>query len=189
MVGGAGLGLELAEELERLAPFGMGNPACACWCPRRGSATCGRWGKGKHSRFSLRSGSHRALGVAFGRSGLGVEEGDPVDAAVRLEVNRWNGSVEPRVVLRELYPCAGENDPRQLAAEWWRRFEAELARDPATMSQLPPPPEENRAVARRGGWCCRRTTPARRWSPSSPRAAAARFSPRSPTRSAGAPRP
>ena len=61
-------------------------------------------GEGKHSRFSLRSGSHRAVGVAFGRSSLGVEEGDPIDAAVRLEVNRWKGSVEPRVVLRELYP-------------------------------------------------------------------------------------
>ena len=35
---------------------------------------------------------------------LGVGEEDPVDAAVRLEVNHWNGSVEPRVVLRELYP-------------------------------------------------------------------------------------
>ena len=28
MVGGVGLGLELAEELGRLAPFGMGNPGC-----------------------------------------------------------------------------------------------------------------------------------------------------------------
>ena len=62
--------------------------------------------EGKHARFSLHSGSHRALGVAFGRSSLGVEDEDPVDAAVRLEVNHWNGSVEPRVVLRELYPLA-----------------------------------------------------------------------------------
>jgi hypothetical protein len=85
----------------------------------------------KHSRFSLHSGSHRALGVAFGRSGLGVGDDDPVDVAVRLEVNHWNGSVEPRVVLRELYPHeaaangAGEAD----AEEWWRRFEDELAVD------------------------------------------------------------
>jgi len=86
----------------------------------------------KHSRFSLHSGSHRALGVAFGRSKLGVGDDDPVDAAVRLEVNHWNGSVEPQVVLRELYAreVAANGAGEAEAEEWWRRFEAELAVDP-----------------------------------------------------------
>jgi single-stranded-DNA-specific exonuclease len=129
MVGGAGLGLELAEELERLAPFGMGNPGVRLLVPSARVRDVRTMGEGKHARFSLHSGAHRALGVAFGRAQLGVGEDDPVDAAVRLEVNRWNGSVEPRLVLRELYP-------RESAAEaaadedWWRRFEAELASDP-----------------------------------------------------------
>ena len=73
-------------------------------------------GEGKHARFSLHSGSHRALGVAFGRSSLGVEDEDVLDATIRLEVNHWNGSVEPRVVLRELYPLeeAESLDPLRL---------------------------------------------------------------------------
>ena len=104
MVGGAGLGLELAEELQQLAPFGMGNPGVRLLVPSARVRDVRAMGEGKHARFSLHSGAHRALGVAFGRSTLGVGEDDPVDAAVRLEVNRWNGSVEPRVVLRELYP-------------------------------------------------------------------------------------
>ena len=33
IVGGAGLGLDLAEELERLAPFGMGNPGVRLLVP------------------------------------------------------------------------------------------------------------------------------------------------------------
>ena len=135
MVGGVGLGLELAEELGQLAPFGMGNPGVRLMVPSARSATCARWAEGKHSRFSLHSGSHRALGVAFGRSSLGVEDEDSVDAAVRLEVNHWNGSVEPRVVLRELYPL--EDGAEAVAphacdcedAEWWQRFEAELGRE------------------------------------------------------------
>ena len=93
-------------------------------------------GEGKHARFSLHSGSHRALGVAFGRSSLGVGDDEPVDAAVRLEVNHWNGSVEPRVVLRELYPLGGAAEERLRCtpataptSEWWRRFEAELGRE------------------------------------------------------------
>jgi single-stranded-DNA-specific exonuclease len=141
MVGGVGLGLDLAEELGRLAPFGMGNPGVRLMVPSARVSDVRTMGQGKHARFSLHSGAHRALGVAFGRSSLGVEDDDPVDAAVRLEVNHWNGSVEPRVVLRELYPLEDQGEepgPEQgLAlhacacedAEWWQRFEAELARD------------------------------------------------------------
>jgi single-stranded-DNA-specific exonuclease len=132
LVGGAALGLGLAEELRRLAPFGMGNPGVRLLVPSARVRDVRTMGEGKHARFSLHSGGHRALGVAFGRSTLGVGEEEPVDAAVRLELNRWNGAIEPRLVLRELYPpgrrgggaaahacsCPGEG--------WWRRFEREL---------------------------------------------------------------
>ncbi len=130
MVGGPGLGIDLAEELERLAPFGMGNPRVRFLVPSAQVRDVRTMGNGKHARFSLHSGSHRALGVAFGRSTLGVGEDDPVDIGVRLEVNRWNGSVEPRVVLRELHPL--ESGGASLHAcscpdpEWWERFEREL---------------------------------------------------------------
>ena len=133
MVGGASLGLDLAEELEKLAPFGMGNPGVRLLVPSARVRDVRRMGEGdRHSRFSLHSGSHRALGVAFGRSGLGVGEDEPVDAAVKLEVNFWNGSVEPRVVLSELYPqapAASEVDSESAVESWWERFEVELAAD------------------------------------------------------------
>jgi single-stranded-DNA-specific exonuclease len=131
MVGGAGLGLELAEELQQLAPFGMGNPGVRLLVPAARVRDVRAMGEGKHARFSLHSGAHRAVGVAFGRSKLGVGEDDPVDAAVRLEINRWNGSVEPRVVLRELYPREVLGDEASAEEQWWQRFEAELATDPA----------------------------------------------------------
>jgi single-stranded-DNA-specific exonuclease len=129
IVGGASLGLDLAEELRQLAPFGMGNPGVRLLVPSARVRDVRAIGEGKHARFNLHSGAHRALGVAFGRSTLGVGEEDPVDVAVRLEVNRWNGAVEPQVVLRELYPRdAGEGSLE--TGEWWGRFEAELACDP-----------------------------------------------------------
>jgi len=130
IVGGASLGLDLAEELQQLAPFGMGNPGVRLLVPSARVRDVRKMGEGKHARFSLHSGAHRALGVAFGRPSLGVGEDDPVDVAVRLEVNRWNGAVEPQVILRELYPRAAEEAPTE-AEEWWRSFEGELARDPA----------------------------------------------------------
>jgi single-stranded-DNA-specific exonuclease len=139
VVGGVGLGLELAEELKQLAPFGMGNPGVRLLVPSARVTDVRAMGEGKHARFSLHSGSHRALGVAFGRSSLGVEDEDLLDATVRLEVNQWNGSIEPRVVLRELYPleepAAGEEAsafPHACTCselEWWSRFEVELQAD------------------------------------------------------------
>ena len=128
MVGGAGLGLDLAEELQRLAPFGMGNPGVRLLVPSARVRDVRAIGEGKHARFSLHSGAHRAVGVAFGRSQLGVGEGDPIDAAVRLEVNRWNGSIEPRVVLRERLSawgrdggCRGGGGGRRLVGALRRR--------------------------------------------------------------------
>ena len=136
MVGGVGLGLDLAEELGQLAPFGMGNPGVRLMVPSARVTDVRTMGEeGRHSRFSLHSGSHRALGVAFGRSSLGVDDDEMLDAAVRLEVNHWNGAVEPRVVLREVYPLDADTNalsPHPCEcdeAEWWSRFEAELARD------------------------------------------------------------
>ena len=142
IVGGVGLGLDLAEELRQLAPFGMGNPGVRLLVPSARVSDVRTMGEGKHARFSLHSGSHRALGVAFGRSSLGVEDEDVIDASIRLEVNHWNGSVEPRVVLRELYPleepAVEEPVPAHACcceeSEWWQRFEAELAADPGTES-------------------------------------------------------
>jgi single-stranded-DNA-specific exonuclease len=161
MVGGAGIGLDLAEELGRLAPFGMGNPGVRLMVPAAKVSDVRAMGEGKHARFSLHSGSHRALGVAFGRSSLGVGDGEPVDASVRLEVNHWNGSVEPRLVLRELYPLESKEDEAPAAAhscecddaEWWARFEEELARDPGApgLSTLLPIGEQTRHVVTNGG--------------------------------------
>ncbi|MGE5281608.1 MAG: single-stranded-DNA-specific exonuclease RecJ, partial [Chloroflexota bacterium] len=145
VVGGASLGLDLAEELRRLAPFGMGNPGVRLLVPSARVRDVRAIGEGRHARFSLHSGSHRALGVAFGRSSLGVEDEDVVDATVRLEVNRWNGAVEPQVVLRELYPRSAE-DRAIDAGEWWSRFEAELARDPAARPTPPGTAEHQRQV-------------------------------------------
>jgi hypothetical protein len=110
--------------------------------------------EGKHSRFTLHSGAHRALGVAFGRAKLGVAAEDTVDAAVRLEVNHWNGAVEPRVVLSELYPHEDRAAAAGEETAWWDMFEAELAADPAAWPpnwQKSPAEVHNRQLDRDGG--------------------------------------
>jgi single-stranded-DNA-specific exonuclease len=57
-------------------------------------------GEGKHVRFTVEAGGVKARAVAFGTSKLPDEAADGVDATFGLELNHWQGSVEPRLVLR-----------------------------------------------------------------------------------------
>jgi single-stranded-DNA-specific exonuclease len=141
-VGREGIGMDLAEQLERLGPFGKGNPGPRLLVPSGRLREVRPLGEdGKHSRFQLESGGGRAMGVAFGMNGeVSRCEGEPIDLSVQLEVDRWNGAVQPRVVIREIYTRAapGEDDERPggcgsgacpaPAAEWWGRVDEELAR-------------------------------------------------------------
>ncbi len=100
------LGMELAEELLTLAPFGRGNPGVSLLVRDVSFGDLRPMGEGKHLRFTLESGDARhparARGVAFGTgSRLPVAEGEPAEATFTLEINEWNGVSEPRLVLRQ----------------------------------------------------------------------------------------
>ncbi len=106
VVGGVELGMELAEELAGLAPFGKGNPAVSLMISGALLRDVRPMGEGKHTRFTVESDGVHARAVAFGNDGkLGVAEDEPVDVTFRLEVNEWNGVSEPRIVLRHAQPA------------------------------------------------------------------------------------
>jgi single-stranded-DNA-specific exonuclease len=107
LVQGPELGMDLAEELGRLAPFGRGNPGVSLMVADATFADLRPMGEGKHVRFTVRSGGVRARAVAFGGGArLPVPEGEPAQATFTLEVNEWNGVSEPRLVLRRAAPLA-----------------------------------------------------------------------------------
>ena len=108
VVPGDALTLELAEELERLAPFGQGNPPVALLVPAAALDDPRPMGEGRHVGFTLHAGGARSRCVSFGHgSRLPARPGEPTDVAVRLEVNRYNGATEPRLVLRHARRCGG----------------------------------------------------------------------------------
>ena len=147
------LGLDLAEELQRLRPYGMSNPRPALLVPAaRVEAVTGMGEERQHARFLLASGGRRARGVAFRTSqrSLAAAREEPHEAAVRLERNEWNGMTEPRVVLRALCPTRGgevevlgEDEP------FWTQVERELAADPSAW--CPPPGAPCRELRDRRG--------------------------------------
>jgi single-stranded-DNA-specific exonuclease len=127
VVPGGVLGLDLAEELECLRPFGIGNPQPTLLVPAaRFQHVTAMGEEGQHSRFTLvTAGGARSRGVAFGSppKTLAQAAADNHDIALRLERNRWNGMVEPRVILRALCPTR-PGELRVLGEEgsFWERL-------------------------------------------------------------------
>ena len=150
VVSGRDLTLALAQELERLAPFGLGNPDVTLLVPACQAVAPATVGEGKHLRFRVRQHGHDAgSAIAFGQGSqldrLRVE--GRFDVACRLKENHWNGTVAPQLVVRRLFdtPDAYESVREWLAGVWqqgedaWtadaRRVFEELGLDPAQPSR------------------------------------------------------
>ena len=126
VVDGDQLGMSLAEELRTLAPFGRGNPTVSLMLAEARFADVRPMGEGRHVRFTVESRGARSRAVAFGTGGrLPVDDGAPAEATFTLEVNEWNGTSEPRLVLRRaraaeapgaLGPPGAVDDPRAAGA-------------------------------------------------------------------------
>jgi len=122
------LTLDLARELERLAPFGLGNPdvtLLVAGCEAVGASTVG---EGKHLRFRVRqNGRDAGTAIAFGlgsqldRLQSGARH---FDVAFRLKQNRWNGTVAPQLVVRRVFDTSESYEAlRAWLAGLWRAGE------------------------------------------------------------------
>jgi single-stranded-DNA-specific exonuclease len=105
VVAGDELTLELCVELARLAPFGLGNPGVTLLLPSSELAEVATTADGKHLRFRVR---HRdrlagsAIGFGLGRQVDRARREVRYDVLFRLQENRWNGTVAPQLVVRDL---------------------------------------------------------------------------------------
>jgi single-stranded-DNA-specific exonuclease len=135
VVPGGDLGLDLAEELELLRPFGTGNPQPTLLVPAaRFERVTGMGEEREHSRFTLvTAGGARSRGVAFRSAPKELAPAQDVahDIALRLEKNRWKGITEPRVLLRALCPTqAGEIEVVDEGRPFWEELRAALGGQP-----------------------------------------------------------
>jgi single-stranded-DNA-specific exonuclease len=127
IVPGSALTLGLAMELERLAPFGLGNPDVTLLVPACEAVQPGVVGEGKHLRFRIRQGGRDAgQAIAFGLGFQLDRIRRPVryDLACRLKENRWNGTSSPQLVVRRLFDTpGGYEELRASLAELWKAGE------------------------------------------------------------------
>ena len=122
------LTLDLALELERLAPFGLGNPDVTLLVPATQPLTPSTVGDGKHLRFRVRQqGRDAGTAIAFGQGGQldRLRAEGLFDVACRLKQNHWNGTVSPQLVVRRIFDTPdGYEDLRSGLVEIWRRGES-----------------------------------------------------------------
>jgi single-stranded-DNA-specific exonuclease len=145
IVPGDAVGLELAEELERLRPFGNGNPAVQLMVPAARVADVRSMGDGRHASLTVESAGVRTRAVVFGAGSRVVAKENVEsrhDLIGRLEANEWRGAVEPRLVLRSLHPLERSTGPdrpgqscsscscRAGAADWWTCVSRQLDAQP-----------------------------------------------------------
>jgi single-stranded-DNA-specific exonuclease len=127
IVPGSALTLGLATELERLAPFGLGNPDVTLLVPACEAVQPGVVGEGKHLRFRIRQhGRDAGTAIAFGLGAQLDRVRRPVryDIACRLKENRWNGTIAPQLVVRRLFDAPdGYEELRAGLAELWQAGE------------------------------------------------------------------
>jgi single-stranded-DNA-specific exonuclease len=127
------LTLELAEELDRLAPFGLGNPEPTLLVGSVEAVSASTVGEGKHLRFRIRQHERdggSAIAFGFGRQLDRLQRPGRYDVAFRLKENRWNGTVAPQLVVRRVFDAAPAYDSlRAWLAGQWRAGEDEWTPD------------------------------------------------------------
>ena len=127
VVPASALTLDLAQELDRLAPFGLGNPDVTLLVASCEAVEPSTVGEGKHLRFRVRQhGRDGGSAIAFG---MGAQfehlRGETrYDLAFRLKENRWNGTVAPQLVVRRVFDAPERYDElREWLAGLWREGE------------------------------------------------------------------
>lgn len=105
------LEMPLVETLERMAPFGAGNPQPVF--ATSGVEVVGRpesVGKGKHLKMRIRQRGQVVDSIGFGLGGFLDDEDflkGKLDVAYNAGVNRWRGSARVQIQIKALRPAGG----------------------------------------------------------------------------------
>jgi len=98
---------DLALEVEKLAPFGLGNP-CPVFASRGLKVADAKLVGGNSAHLKLRFEAHQCYVDAIGFNKAPDFEwlvlGNKVDAAFTLEINKYNGREKTQFVLKDIQP-------------------------------------------------------------------------------------
>lgn len=127
--------LRLAEAIQQLEPFGVGNPVPLFILRGARLVELSGVSEGKHSRIVLGNGKSTVSAMFFSNSpdSLGVYVGDKVDCLFSLDINEWQDRRSVQLVVRDIKASAAQADKEDL----------ERARFAEIRSGAPISPDEN----------------------------------------------
>jgi single-stranded-DNA-specific exonuclease len=130
VVRGADLTLSLCEELEALAPFGLGNPGVTLLAVGCELSALGAVGDGKHLKLAVTHEGARSGAIAFGQGAQldRYRRALQYDVAFKLQANQWNGTVSPQLVVKRIFDTPDRYaELRKWLADQWRADPGERA--------------------------------------------------------------
>jgi single-stranded-DNA-specific exonuclease len=140
VVDGRELTLSLCEELEGMAPFGLGNPGVTLLAVGCELSELGAVGDGKHLKLAVSADGARSGAIAFGQGGQldHFRRVGRYDVAFRLAANSWNGTVAPQLQVKRIFETPeGYGGLRaRLAREWRLEPSARSAEAEAIFAEL-----------------------------------------------------
>ena len=109
------LSIENVQELDRLEPYGSGNPKPVFCLSDAELELASNVGGGKHLRLRVRLGRSHFDGIFFGHTAesLDLHEGDRVDLAFTPQINEFRGHVSVQLLISG----ARKHDPAALCAQ------------------------------------------------------------------------
>ncbi len=100
------ISLKLAEQLQILEPYGVGNPMPVFVLRNVFVNEIAPVSDGKHTRFVFGDGSSAVSAMYFSNSpaSLNIYNGDTVDVLFNLDINDWLGKRTPQLIVKDIKP-------------------------------------------------------------------------------------
>ncbi len=116
------ISLALAESLQRLEPFGVGNPIPMFITRGMSLSEVSGVSDGKHSRLTFSNGKSTVSGMCFSNSpdSLGVYAGDKVDCLYSIDINEWQDRKSVQLIVRDIKHSVAQRSQHEVESS---RFE------------------------------------------------------------------
>jgi len=105
------ISLSLAEDLQVLEPYGVGNPMPTFFTSGINVNEITSISEGKHTRFSFGDGRGNVSAMFFSNSpdSLGIYNGDKVDIIYNLDINEWLGRRTVQLNIKDIRHSEGQH--------------------------------------------------------------------------------
>ena len=104
----ASVNITLAEDLQILEPYGVGNPIPNFVMYGVNVNEIVAVSEGKHTRLSIGEGKHTLSAMYFSNSpaSLGFYNGDKVDILFNIDINEWMGRRSVQLIVKDVKPSS-----------------------------------------------------------------------------------